>query len=219
MKTNLSRIIAASRRATKRGLKYANQRRRMNSRQALPFFICGCQRSGTNMLLDVLDRSPDTWVYNEDHRAAFDNYRIKAFGIRQTLLSKAGCSFVVFKCLADSQNADQLLKEHPGSKAIWIYRGYQDVANSAVRKWGQGQKSLIRLLVSEEGWRHWLVEGTPSDRRELVRQLYSDETSPHTAAALKWYLRNVIYLDHRLEHHDEQVRLVRYERLVSNPVQ
>lgn len=188
--------------------------------RAAPLFVVGCQRSGTNMLMDVLEKSLDTWTYNEDHGHTFINYRIKPLEERKRLIQKARCRWVVFKPLCDSQNIDRLLDEHPDAKAIWEFRRYQDVANSALHNWGlEHQRWMIRMAATDPEWDHWLVDRMPPQRRQLVQDLYDDRMSFHTAAALKWYLRNAIYFDYGLDHCTDRVRLLSYEESVQHPVE
>ena len=115
--------------------------------ETVPIFLCGSQRSGTNMIMRVLDNSPDAWIYNEDDPAAFDKFRLKSFEQRQKLLNKAHCPIVVFKPLADSQNLDRIMAEHPDGKVIWSFRSFYDVANSAVTRWGGGFPGVIKRVA------------------------------------------------------------------------
>jgi hypothetical protein len=217
----MNRLILRSRRK----IEEIRNSRRKRAYQALtnsgrtptPLFVVGCQRSGTNMLHSVLDKSVDTLIYNEDNRRAFRNYRIKPLKERMGLLDQARCSWVVFKPLCDSQNIDRLLADHSDGKAIWMFRSYQDVANSAVRKWDGLQRSLIRDLATSEKCSHWLAERVGEERRQLVKHLYRDDISVHSAAALKWYLRNEIYFDYELDRNPDRILLLKYDDLVLDP--
>lgn len=166
------------------------------------------------MLLDVLDRSMETWVYNEDNSRAFENYRIKSSIELENIILQSRSKCVVFKSLADTQNIDLLLSKHPQSKALWLYRGFKDVADSAVRKWGKGQLALIRLLATKEKWNYWLRERIDIDTLELVRSFYDRKMTPQSAAAMKWFLRNKIFVDYQLDQMRDRVYLARYEDLV-----
>ncbi len=184
-----------------------------------PLFIVGTQRSGTNMLEGILDGSLDTWIYNESNPRAFNKYRIKDLETQRQLISSAHSKWVVFKPLCDSQNIDILLDNHPNSKAIWIYRRYQDTANSAVHKWGEIQLNMIRTVVTKPESKRWFCERLSPEIRQIVTNLYHDDMSDHTAAALKWWLRNVIFFELDLLKRGKQVLLVEYEKLVVNPEQ
>jgi hypothetical protein len=171
------------------------------------------------MLVRTLDQSLDTWVYNEDHPLAFDHYRIKSAAVRKRLVETARCKWVVFKPLCDCQNVDLLMDAHPDCKVIWVYRRYQDVADSALRRFGRDhQLRLIEHAATDPDWDHWLIDRMSDQRRELVRKLYHPGMSVHSAAALKWYLRNEIYFDFGLDRRPDQVRLVCYENLACDPV-
>lgn len=200
-----------------RGLKYARQRLRRNTTPPRALFVVGCQRSGTNMLLNVLDKSPETWVYPEDNGSAFEQCRIKPVNVRNRLIDRARSQWVIFKPICDLQNLDKLLNDHPGSKAIWIYRQYQDVANSAIKRWGNGQKKLIRALATREIWKHWMAERLSAEDRNLIRNVYHDSMSDHSAAVLKWFLRSKWFFDLHLDRLSDRVFLVKYEDLVRYP--
>jgi hypothetical protein len=171
------------------------------------------------MLLGVLDKSPDSWVYNENNPKAFERSRIKPAVERLRLIRQARCRWVVFKPICDSQNIDRLLADHPGAKAIWIFRRYQDVTNSALRKWGKRQLILIRQAASGDDGNNWFVDRMSEEHRQLIRELYREEMSWHTAGALKWYMRNALYFDYGLDQRPEDVELVRYEDFVHEPLE
>jgi hypothetical protein len=199
-----------------RVVKYAQQRIGGRPESPRALFIVGCQRSGTNMLLRVLEKSLDIWVYAEDNESAFDNCRLRPIEVRKSLIKEAWSEWVVFKSICDSQNIDMLLNDHPQSKAIWIYRQYRDVANSAVKKWGGGQTRLIQNLAIQKDWNHWMAERMSAENRALVEEVYHDGISDHTAAALKWFLRNMWYFDLQLDRYPENVLLVKYDDLVHH---
>lgn len=172
------------------------------------------------MLIEALDRSPDTWLYNESNRQAFySNYRLKSRRYRHQLIRRARCAWVVFKPLCDAHYADHLLDLHPASKAIWLYRDYRDVANSAQQKWVTSQEWMIRHLVTKNHFPHWFCERVPDQVRETVAEFYHPDISEGESAVLKWYVRNRLYFDLGLDARTGQVMLVRYEDLVTNPVE
>ena len=218
MATSIKTLQKKASKAVWLGGKYLIQKSSRLDAKAAPLFIVGCQRSGTNMLLDVLGRSLNTWIYSANNARAFDNRRLKPAADLRALLEAARCRWLVFKPLSDSQNIDRLLIDHPDGKAIWIFRQYQDVANSAVRSWGKWQLAHIRRIATQDDWNHWMTDRMSDERRRLVKQHYHEAMSIHSAAALKWYLRNQIYFDYGLNEQPSRVLLVKYEQLVRDPV-
>src|ERR1700721_775604 len=64
-------------------------------------FVGGVQRSGTEMVMDVLERSPDTRVFHEQDPRAFDRFELRADEvIRPLARSVAPC--VVFNPFCDN---------------------------------------------------------------------------------------------------------------------
>jgi hypothetical protein len=213
-----ARAWGRAQRTTRRATKYAGQLGTGRRGQAAPLFVLGCQRSGTNMLLAALEASPETWTYNEDNPRAFRRFRLRDPQRIASLTERARCRVVVFKALCDSQHADRLLERFPEAKVIWLLRGYSPVVDSAVRKWGDGQLRLVRRIAGDAPFDHWLAERLPDHRRELVRELVARDLSLHSAAALKWYLRNELYFDRELDRRVDRALLVRYEDVVADRV-
>ncbi|UCE86300.1 MAG: sulfotransferase [Deltaproteobacteria bacterium] len=180
-------------------------------------FVVGCHRSGTTMLASVMDRSPRSWVYHEGSRRAFHDYRLRAPEVVERRIADSRASTVVFKPICDAQWTDRILDRHPGSRAIWIYRRYADVVNSAVVKWGDHQKDIMRWIRDEDAERlGWRGERLSDENRDLVKRLYRAQMSPADGAALFWYLRNALFFELGLDR-DPRVLTVRYEDLVTNP--
>jgi len=204
----------------RRAIKHSKQHWATGPHRPRALFICGSQRSGTNMLQGVLNSSARTRVYNEDHPKAFKKYRLKELGEISNLVNRAPCPWVVFKCIMDSQHTRQLLNQFPESKCIWIFRDYRDVAESAERKWMDAQRHIIRNIAERDHtWDRWYTETLSDERRELVRRLYYPEMTELTAGAIKWYLRNQLFFDLKLQDCADRVLLVNYNRLVTNPNQ
>jgi hypothetical protein len=157
------------------------------------------------------------FVYNEDARRAFRNYRLREARTIERLIEKCPAPVVFFKPLCDSQWVDQILDTHPGSRAIWMYRHYPDVVNSAIRTWGSHQKDTIRH-IAEGAWQTlgWRGERLSPGHLERVRSLYREDLTDHEGGVLFWYLRNSFFFELDLQH-DDRVATVKYDDLVRDP--
>jgi hypothetical protein len=212
------RIPDAVARAVRRARRYAWQRRHLDqSRPRTAVFVVGCQRSGTNMLLDMLGRSPQSWIYNEGDRAAFANFRLREHARIAKLVRSSPAPVVAFKSICDAHLVDEWLDRTPAARAIWIFRDYVDVANSAVRMWGAHQVETIRR-IRDGDWEvlDWRGERLSQESLSDVKRLCRDDLSAHEGAVLFWLLRNRFFYDLDLAG-DPRVRLVRYEDLVRDP--
>lgn len=184
------------------------------------FFICGCQRSGTTMLLNSLKRDSNAKIYGEFSELSNCD---KVYGIRlnplpvvEKQISNDKEKLVVLKPLVESQNALDLLGYFKGSKAIWMYRHYKDVVLSNLNKWGvnNGIKDITPIYKNEPG--NWRSENLPNSIRKTIVENYSQDMNPYDAAALFWYVRNSIYFELELDKNDN-VLLCNYDYLVENP--
>lgn len=194
-------------------------RRRLDAPQRRVAFVVGCQRSGTNMLIQTLDRSLDVDRFDESNPRAFDDCRLKSKDVLDALCSRSDANCIIFKPICDSHRLTELLEQTPGSKAVWIYRRYRDVANSAVERWGdKTQRWLDDLLQGGGDWgtRQWNKEKITEACMKEVREASADGLSPHAAAVLFWYMRNRTYFEQKLED-DPRTMLTCYEHMVADP--
>ncbi len=182
-----------------------------------PAFVFGCQRSGTTMTSNVLERSAHIWVHREKSQLAYENYRLRSPSITHAIVRLTPADVVVFKPLCDSQLADRILDAHDAAVGLWLVRGWSDVARSAVAKWGSHQAEVITALAqgraAEVGWRG---ERLPAGLVEQLEGLVGNGLSPEAGAALFWYVRNTFLFALGLDA-DPRVRVVRYEDLVIEP--
>ncbi len=182
-------------------------------------FVVGCQRSGTSMTIQTLDRSLDVDRFDETHPRAFVDCRIKNAKTRHELIARSTAKCVMFKPVSDCHRVTELLGEHSRAKAVWVYRDYKDVANSAVERWGDTTKRFVEDLLQGGGdWgrRQWNREKVTAECLSELRDAAQGGLTPHGAAALFWYMRNRTYFDQDLEHHPDTI-ILKYEDIVTHP--
>lgn len=193
---------------------------RLSPKRGVPqqvIFVAGTQRSGTNMLVEILERSRHTDVYREADPRAFVDYQHKPLPELTRVLRASPARYVVVKALCELQDLNSLLDVFAPARAVWMLRHYDDVTNSATELWRKMPLFLGEIVRrpdgGEAGWR----AGGVSDalRAELARHWHADLDNP-TACALFWWLRNSLFFEQGLER-DSRVRLVPYEALVTDP--
>lgn len=179
-------------------------------------FVVGSQRSGTRLPLEVLEHAPQVSTFSEGSQPYFDNVLLKPLDRVERLLRRSPAAVVALKPICETHRTVELLDRFPASRAIWIFRHYQDAVNSASVKWRSGRDNVRRLATGELHAAGWRAGGLSADKLDLVRRLYRDDMSLHEANAVMWFLRNDLYFD---LHADERpdVLLVRYEDLVRDP--
>ncbi len=178
-------------------------------------FVGGVMRSGTNMILGVLERSDETEVYREGDPQAFDNFYLRPLPRLEYLRSRSRKRLIVFKALLDCHMVRELLSYFEPAKALWAYRHYDDVVNSDLRKWPGGRNRLEDLITDpyKTGFR---ARGMTEDTLQLIRSHYRPDLSDASANALFWFYRNQLFFDQELQA-DTRVQLVRYEDMVKAP--
>lgn len=192
-------------------------RRALRARRgpAIPVLILGEMRSGTNMLADCFDNCVSADVYHESDDDAFIDYELRPLPEIRRLIAKSNGTHVVFKPIADSNRALELLEEIPGARVIWIYRRYQDAINSALEKWTE-HREYLRLILEEPQKARWRAVGLNADDLALIRKHYTRELTDASARALIWYIRGRRYFTQQLQQRSD-VMLINYEELVTNP--
>ncbi len=216
---DFNELLGKAQRQAARSAKHMWQRLNLDKNAPhVPLWVVGNQRSGTTMLMKVLEKSRYLRIYHEHSRRAFGtDWRLLDQATISGLIDEAYAPCVVFKPLCDAHLTDKLLADYAGSRALWIYRHYSDVANSAVNKWGEHLKDVMRqITVGDWEALGWRGERLSEENIMLVKELYSPEMTFPEAAALMWYLRNQWYFALGLDQ-DPRTILVRYESLVQEP--
>lgn len=180
-------------------------------------FVAGVQRSGTNMMMDVLEQSYDTDVYHETDNRAFEDYEMRPRTVIHRLVNTSKASVVVIKALCELHEVRQLLDEFAPAKGIWIVRDFADVVNSHLALWTSMPRNL-GLIVKDRNAAGWRGRGMSDATHALVKKLYHPDMSNASACALFWYFRNILFFEQGLDR-DERVSLMYYESLVTNPAE
>lgn len=189
--------------------------RRTDAGEKQTVFVSGVQRSGTNMLMDVLERSFETEVFHESDSRAFDEYEMRPPEIIQRLIEASPARHVVIKALCELQEVRTLLDRFAPARVLWIVRDFRDVVNSHLALWKGMPESVHRIAADREsaGWRG---RGMSDETHGIVRSLAEPDLGNASACALFWYFRNVLFFEQGLEA-DPRACLLRYERLVTHP--
>jgi hypothetical protein len=186
---------------------------------AIPVWLVGVQRSGTNMLVHGLERSPEFEVRNENDRRAFYRFRLRPDEVLQRLVAESPHRYILFKPLCDSHRVLDLVDHLGGGapgRAIWAYRSVDGRARSAVCKFGRSNLDALRDVAEGRGEGRWQAERLSEDSLQLIKSFDYDRLSPESAAALFWYVRNRLYFEMRL-HERPDVTIASYDRLVADP--
>lgn len=187
--------------------------------EAVPVYLVGIQRSGTNMLLRGLETSPELEVRNENDRRVFYRYRLRSDETVAAVVRASRHPYVLFKPLCDSHRVDYLLDRldslAPG-RAIWAYRAVDGRVRSAVAKFGDNNLRVLAEIAAGSGSDLWQAGRLSEDSLELIRSFDYSVMTPESAAALFWYVRNSLYFELGL-HERGDVALSAYEALLADP--
>lgn len=192
-----------------------------------PVFLVGTQRSGTTMLTDILNKVPLCRAYHEGDDRVMQDMRLREREVIADVLLKECRPLQVFKPINDSQYTTDFLTTYDNARAVWIYREYNDVVNSALDMWTAWQRQII-LWIRD----HYDDKETPTEAPDKTFAIYRERMTAETAdalrrcagdditdnegAALLWYIRNQLYFDQKLEN-NSSVLLVKYEDMVTEP--
>jgi len=192
-------------------------------KQTKIIFILGCQRSGTTIIQQLVSMSPLVKYHGEGELPYFydadgeKSFRFKSTNDIEQYTDDEAYDFIALKPLYESHNIEQLLSDHEGSKAIWVFRNYNDVIKSHLNYYNFDAIDYIRPVFNLK-IKSWINEYVPQNVSELLKQLSIDELSDADAYALFWLLRSSIYLNIS-ESHKNKVLLINYEDLISMPEQ
>jgi hypothetical protein len=194
-------------------------RNRVRPGAAVPVYLVGLQRSGTNMLARGLDTAPEFEVHNENDRAAFDHFMLRPDDVIRRIVLASAHRYVLFKPLSDSHRVDQLLDgiETPSpGRAIWAYRDVDGRVRSAVSKFGRNNLFVLRDIAAGRGEHMWQAERLSEATLDVIRSFDYETMTAETAAALLWWMRNGLYFEIGLDKRDD-VRLASYQDFLTDP--
>ena len=177
--------------------------------------IVGTQRSGTNLLMDVLERNFKTDVYHEIDKRAFDNYLMKPTVDINLLKENSKTEFFVIKGLCEAQKTDILLEQLSPAKAVWVIRNFNDVINSMDISFKSTVEVFQQIQVDKKagGWR---TEDISEETYQLIKTLVNPGLTNKSASALLWYIRNILYFEKEYDK-NSNIKVLNYHDLVLDP--
>ncbi len=176
-------------------------------------FVAGMQRSGTNLLMRVLDASNVTRVYHETDPRAFENYEMRDLAVIKQLAARCPAPVFVIKALCELDRIKLLMDTFAPAKTVWVVRDWRDSTSSAIRSFGNFVPQWHRLAHGDAG--DWRGRGMSPATRELLAALYHPDASEAEGAAIMWFYRNVLFFEQQLAA-DPRVRVLFYEELVQS---
>ena len=183
-----------------------------------PVLLVGLQRSGTNMLVRGLERSPEFAVYNENHPAAFHRFRLRPDPVVRALVDRSRHPYVLLKPLCDSHRTAELLDglgTRLEGRALWAYRSVDGRTRSALAKFGDANLQALRAIAAGDRDR-WEAQRLSPASLELIAGFDWPRTGAASAAALFWYVRNRLYFELGLADRAD-VLLVSYDAMTTDP--
>lgn len=182
--------------------------------ETFPIFICGTQRSGTNMLADCFDNCRNIEVQHDISRRAYSNYRLKGDSDVDKLIRQSPASHIVFKPLLDIARVPNLLDRLPNSFTVWIYRNYIDVILSMARSFRNSREEVDEIMAGK--CTSWRREHFIDDVMALITPLYRSDLNQEETLALSWLARNEFLFASQMDTHP-RVALINYDRFIKSP--
>lgn len=179
-----------------------------------PVLIVGCARSGSTMVMEVLDRSLWNQTYAQRDARLFHKHLLQDERL-EAILARSRAEAVVCKPMHENQRVPELLARFPSARALWLWRDYGDTINSSVRVWNNMVQNLGRI-VADPGAAGWYGDRISPTALGWVRRHYRADMSQESAYGLFWAVRHQFYFEYGLDH-EPRVRIFRYEDLVQNP--
>lgn len=179
-------------------------------------FVSGVPRSGTNMMMDLLDRNWKTQVFHESDSRAFSHYQLKDIETIKNLVDISRSEELVFKALLDSHRLADLMSIFQPSTAIWMFRDYKDVVNSIIKRWPNGRNRLEEIVFKhQEGT--WRSEGLTEKTYRIIVEKYREDLDNASAHALFWFYRNQLFFDQGFDNRQD-ITLIKYEDFIRHPL-
>ena len=178
--------------------------------------VAGVQRSGTELVMDMLDTHWHTDVYHEWDARAFDNYQMLPLAEVRKQVARSPSRRIVIKALLEADQVRTLLDAFAPSSALWMLRSYADAVNSMLRSFpGTGLRLLQQFREGSEIGK-WRWRGMGERAAEVLRAHDRPDLTDADGHALFWWYRNNLFFDQRM-HEDSRIVVLRYEDLARDP--
>jgi hypothetical protein len=178
-------------------------------------FVSGVHRSGTNMLMEVLEASYEADIYHESDPRAFEGYNMRGPEVIRSLIDRSRAPVVVVKGLHEAQRMNRMMEDFAPAKCLWMIRRFEDAVNSMVTHW-PGLHNFIHRIVVDRNAGGWRGLGMTDETHRIVRMHYRRDMNFVSANALFWYYRNQLFFDQHMDR-DPRVLPIQYEELVTSP--
>ena len=187
--------------------------------EAVPVFLFGAPRSGTNMMVRGLDVSPEFEVYNDGDAPAFLRHRLRSDEVVRSLVMRSRHRFVLFKPILDAGRVVELLDElgtpRP-PRALWAYRDVDGRTRSALTKFGPAALRAMQAIAAGGGSHLWQSGGLSEESLDLIRGVDWHRADPADGAAMLWLVLNRQLFERELDVR-EDVLPVSYDTVVRAP--
>lgn len=167
------------------------------------FLIFGCQRSGTTLLLSILNAHPQITAVDETEFPS--PYPFPS--AQKLTINRIGDRYLCFKILEHSNKLDFLKKFYPHAKILWPIRNPHSTIASMVNLINSKGNWLDRCVVSE-------IERLQPFFGEELKQWNLSELSKVELGAVYWLYKN--QYPFIMKKHGFDVLIFKYEELIQN---
>jgi hypothetical protein len=174
-------------------------------------FVVGEPDAGAGALVRALGAATQAWGLPAGS-LAHDGDRLRSPAAVDALLRLLPADVVVIEAVADTAALDRLLSLHQGSRAVWLYRPWQDAAARAKSAPDAADAALAGAIVRDEPLDPPLPEGL----RERLRAALPSAPGPALAAVAAWCARVGGLVAHGWQD-DPRVKVVSTADLAADP--
>ena len=179
-----------------------------------PIYICGTQRSGTNMLANCFDNCRNIEVQHDISHRAYKAYRLRSDSDIEQIIRKSPGGHIVFKPLLDTVRAPLFLRNQTNSFVVWIYRNYIDVVLSMKKTFPNSREEIDEIMAGK--CRSWRGEHFTENVIKSVRPLYRSNLRQDEALAISWLARNEFLFASHIDT-NKRVIAVNYDQFLIAP--
>lgn len=181
-----------------------------------PVFLLGFQRSGTNMTVWTLDKSPSLTLYNENEPQAFEDYKLLPLERIKKLVGDTTTPVALLKPISDSYRLEEFTKEYEELKVIYIFRYYLDVISSYKREFNQDGYNILKNRFKNKSFANFeWFDGDKFVNFHSVIEKY-EHGSYNDLIALTWIEQACLLIDNQ-SLVNSRVLVVNYDEVCMNP--
>jgi len=178
-------------------------------------YILGYGRSGTSILINLLEHLFSVDAHGERSKEVMTDFQINNDNLKRHI-AKNKFKILALKPILNSCDVNKFITEDSRAKVLWLFRDYNDVVYSALKKFDNRVALSLKDYIINENNVGWISNQIHKEEKEVISNLEYSTYSDEDWMALVWWFVNHTLMRQKC-YESSQCVVIEYNDLVENP--